>query len=96
MLFDLLTVSYLHTSTSEVYKAQCEDGELFAIKVLPLGGEEDVEFAESEISILASIDSVHVIRLKESFVYTSPGKGCEIWIVLEYCDGGTVDFAYRG
>lgn len=93
---DYKLINYLgRGGTSEVYKAHNSAGDVFAIKILPLVDECDIEFAKCEMLILESISDPHVIGYKDCFIHSSYRKGNEIWLVIEYCDGGTVDCAYK-
>ncbi|KAJ9084849.1 hypothetical protein DSO57_1019775 [Entomophthora muscae] len=56
-----------------------------AIKIIDLElAEEEVEDIELEIRILSQLNSPHVIKY-----YGSYSKGTELWIIMEYCLGGS-------
>lgn len=77
-----------HGNFGKVYKAQCKQtGEHVAIKILPIM--EDDEQANAtlvkEIKLMKSCNSVNIVKFQGSYM-----KDSELWIVMEYCDGGSV------
>ena len=60
-------------------------GKPVAIKVVDVeDAEDDVEDIISEIAILSELNSPHVTRYYGSFL-----KGSHLWIVMEFCSGGS-------
>ncbi|XP_015254143.1 PREDICTED: serine/threonine-protein kinase 4-like [Cyprinodon variegatus] len=67
-----------------VFKANHkETGEIVAIKQVPV--ESDLQEIIKEISIMQQCNSPHVVRY-----YGSYFKNSDLWIVMEYCGGGSV------
>lgn len=94
---DLNIVSLLgEGSFGAVYKAQHKPtGAIVAVKVIPHGtmannASED-EKIMGEIDILSRCDSPYIVGYFECFIkppaYNKPG---EMWIVMEYCEGGSM------
>lgn len=73
-------------SFGEVYKGYDKrTRKPVAIKVIDLEiAEDEVEDIQQEIAILSQLDSNHVTRYYGSFL-----KGTSLWIVMEYCSGGS-------
>ncbi|GAX75530.1 hypothetical protein CEUSTIGMA_g2973.t1 [Chlamydomonas eustigma] len=75
-------------SYGTVYKAvDLETGDTVAIKVISLADQpsEDFQQIEKEIDFLSSCNHPNVVRYLGSFQ-----SGSELWIVMEYCSGGSV------
>lgn len=60
-------------------------GQAVAIKVIDIeSAEDEVEDIIQEISILSELQSPYVTKY-----YGSYAKGAELWIVMEFCSGGS-------
>lgn len=63
-----------------------------AVKVIPNGSGTDAETEKikSEIDILSRCDSPYIVGYVECFVKPPTKKPGEMWIVMEYCEGGSM------
>ncbi|KAM9296392.1 serine/threonine-protein kinase 4-like [Gastrophryne carolinensis] len=76
-------------SYGSVYKASHkETSQIVAIKQIPV--ESDLQEIIKEISIMQQCDSPHVVKY-----YGSYFKNSDLWIVMEYCGGGSVSDIIR-
>ena len=68
----------------QVYKAlHKESGNIVAIKVVPISSE--IEALRKEIHILKQCQCPYIVRYFGSYL-----KGDELWLILEYCNAGSV------
>ena len=63
--------------------------EEFAIKIVPCENPEEVETISSEIAFLKRLSSPYVVSYVNSYLFES-----ELWIVMEYCAGGSMSDLY--
>ncbi|XP_063815651.1 serine/threonine-protein kinase 4 [Pseudophryne corroboree] len=76
-------------SYGSVFKASHkETSQIVAIKQIPV--ESDLQEIIKEISIMQQCDSPHVVKY-----YGSYFKNTDLWIVMEYCGGGSVSDIIR-
>ncbi|ORZ32271.1 kinase-like domain-containing protein [Catenaria anguillulae PL171] len=73
-------------SFGEVYKGFDKRNKApVAIKIIDLEqAEDEIEDIQQEIHILSQLDSTHVTKYYGSFI-----KGSKLWIVMEFCGGGS-------
>lgn len=73
-------------SFGKVYKGvDKRTGETVAIKIVEIeAADDDVKDIIEEISILAGLSSPYVTKYYGSYL-----KGSDLWIVMEYCSGGS-------
>ena len=73
-------------SFGKVYKGvDKRTGQLVAIKVIDVeNAEDEVDDIIQEISILSGLNSPYVTKYHGSYL-----KGSDLWIVMEYCSGGS-------
>lgn len=68
----------------KVHKAQrIKDGKVFAIKIVPYN--QEIESLKKEIAILKQCSCNYIVKFFGAFV-----KDQDLWLVLEYCDAGSV------
>lgn len=73
-------------SFGRVYKAiDKRDGQVVAIKIVDVeAAEDDVDDIIQEIAILSELNSPYVTQYYGSYL-----KGAQLWIVMEFCQGGS-------
>jgi serine/threonine protein kinase len=80
-------------SFGAVYKTQHKPtGAIVATKIIPNAGgtaSED-EKIKGEIDILSRCDSPYIVGYFECFIKSPSNKPGEMWIVMEYCEGGSM------
>jgi serine/threonine protein kinase len=78
-------------SFGAVYKALHKPtGAITAVKIIPSASAEDGKIL-SEIDILSRCDSPYIVGYFECFIKMgSINKPGEMWIVMEYCEGGSI------
>ena len=91
---DLQTLSALgEGSFGVVYKANhIPTGAIVAVKVIPNAGSNpsEDEKIKGEIDILSRCDSPYIVGYFECFIRPPTDKPGEMWIVMEYCEGGSM------
>eukprot|EP00727_Mastigamoeba_balamuthi_P013000 m51a1_g8322 putative protein serine threonine kinase (454) ;mRNA; r:135260-137465 len=71
-------------SYGSVWKAKrVTDGQSFAIKRIPV--DNDMDELQAEIEFMKGCRSPHIVMYLDSYVQSN-----ELWIVMEYCGGGSV------
>jgi serine/threonine protein kinase len=81
-------------SFGAVYKAiHKPSGATVAVKIIPnsnSGGALEDEKIKGEIDILSRCDSPYIVGYFECFIRPPNNKPGEMWIVMEYCEGGSM------
>jgi len=80
-------------SFGEVYKAQHKPtGAIVAVKVIAnaSSSQSEEEKIKGEIDILSRCDSPYIVGYCECFIKPPTKKPGEMWIVMEYCEGGSM------
>lgn len=80
-------------SFGAVYKAAHKPtGAIVAVKVIPNSGSNasEEEKIKGEIDILSRCDSSYIVGYCECFIKPPTNKPGEMWIVMEYCEGGSM------
>jgi len=81
-------------SFGAVYKANHKpSGAIVAVKIIPntnSGGAIEDEKIKGEIDILSRCDSPYIVGYFECFIRPPTNKPGEMWIVMEYCEGGSM------
>lgn len=81
-------------SFGAVYKADHKpSGAIVAVKIIPnsnSGGALEDEKIKGEIDILSRCDSPYIVGYFECFIRPPMNKPGEMWIVMEYCEGGSM------
>jgi serine/threonine protein kinase len=70
----------------KVYKAlHKKTGKIYAAKIANIGTCNEIESFKKEINVLSQCDSPYIVHYFGSYI-----KNYQIWIILEYCDGGSL------
>ncbi len=70
----------------KVYKVlHKKTGKIYAAKIANLGTSNEIESFKKEINVLKQCDSPYIVHYYDSYI-----KNYQIWIILEYCDGGSL------
>ena len=80
-------------SFGQVFRARHKaTGAIVAVKVVPNEADEEADKIMGEIDILSKCNSPFIVGYFECFVCPPKKKmeGGEMWIVMEFCDGGSV------
>jgi serine/threonine protein kinase len=79
-------------SFGSVYKARhVETDAIVAVKIIPNGpNDSESDKIKSEIDILSRCDSPYIVGYFECFIKPPSKKPGEMWIVMEYCRGGSM------
>ena len=78
-------MEYVRTKLMVFYRVDKRTGQSVAIKIIDVeNAEDEVEDIIQEISILSELNSPYVTKYHGSFL-----KGCDLWIVMEFCSGGS-------
>lgn len=77
-------------SFGAVYRAEHKASKAeVAVKVIPTNDDE-FDKIKGEIDILSRCDSPYIVGYFECFIKNTPNKPAEMWIVMEYCEGGSM------
>ena len=69
-----------------VYKViHKKTGKIYSAKIAYIEKANEIESFKKEINILAQCDNQYIVRYYGSYI-----KGHQIWIILEFCDGGSL------
>ena len=69
-----------------VYKAiHKKTGKIYCAKIAYIEKTNEVESFKKEINILSQCNNQYIVRYYDSYI-----KGHQIWIILEFCDGGSL------
>jgi len=78
-------------SFGAVFKATHKPtGAIVAVKIIPNGAGGEDEKIKGEIDILSRCDSPYIVGYFECFIRPPTDKPGEMWIVMEYCEGGSM------
>lgn len=79
-------------SFGSVYKAKHKETDaVVAVKIIPNGpNASENDKIKSEIDILSRCDSPYIVGYFECFIKPPCKKPGEMWIVMEYCEGGSM------
>ncbi|MCW2602984.1 MAG: serine/threonine protein kinase, partial [Pseudonocardiales bacterium] len=83
-----------HGASGEVWRGRCTvDGEVVALKRLPVDDAESLRNAQAEAAVLASFDHPHILRMRELLI--SEGEAI---LVTDFAHGGSLAevLAHRG
>ncbi|ORX42008.1 kinase-like protein [Piromyces finnis] len=81
----------------KVFKARIEEtNEIVAIKVIRVEAGENLKDILNEIKFLRSCEHQNIVSYKGCYMRKGNVKGQNfIWIVMEYCGGGSVESGYK-
>ena len=69
-----------------VYKVlHKKTGKIYAAKIANIGTNNEIESFKKEINVLKQCNSPYIVHYYDSYI-----KNYQIWIILEYCDGGSL------
>ena len=84
-----LLPGYHKNDINALVTASPSHSEEFAIKIVPCENPEEVETISTEIAFLKRLSSSYVVSYVNSYLFEN-----ELWIVMEYCAGGSMSDLY--
>lgn len=85
-------------SYGQVFKGRTvETGQPVAVKIIRLEPGEDLNEVLNEVNFLRSCNDRNVVAYVGSYIKKGQIKGQkDIWIVMEFCGGGSIEAGYKG